>query len=556
MKSKILLLMAFFVAIQFSYSQTADHKLGIGINFIKNDYNGDYGNGVFDFSKTMYASGGLTFAYYLNPSFNLGIQGDYGNYGYFADVVNHFVGKKADVSLFGQYKLNNGYLFKKDSKLEPFISLGVGYASYYENTTITHDPTIITDGGDIILPVGLGLKYHVTSRFAIQYQYLYNFTNSDVHDQNRSGGVTNIVFGTPAHPGFKAGNDAYGQHLFSLVFSLGKLKDTDKDGVANKYDKCPDTPIGVKVDANGCPLDADGDGVADYMDKCPNTPSGVAVDAGGCPVDTDGDGVVDYLDKCPGTPAGVKVDANGCPFDADGDGVADAMDKCPDTPKGVKVDANGCPLDTDGDGVADYLDKCSGTPKGVKVDLNGCPFDTDGDGVADYLDLCSSTPAAAFGKVDLNGCPIDTDGDGIPDYLDNCPKVAGSASNNGCPEVKKEVKALFKKALQGIQFETGKSDIKPLSFPLLNQIANILILNSTYIIEVQGHTDNVGGYDYNITLSNKRAASVRQYLIEKGVTEDRITSNGYGYNKPVASNTSKIGRMTNRRVEFVVTFEK
>jgi len=110
--------------------------------------------------------------------------------------------------------------------------------------------------------------------------------------------------------------------------------------------------------------------------------------------------------------------------------------------------------------------------------------------------------------------------------------------------------------LQGIQFETGKSDIKPLSFPLLNQIANILILNSTYIIEVQGHTDNVGGNDYNITLSNKRAASVRQYLIEKGVTEDRITSNGYGYNKPVASNTSKIGRMTNRRVEFVVTFEK
>jgi OOP family OmpA-OmpF porin len=54
--------------------------------------------------------------------------------------------------------------------------------------------------------------------------------------------------------------------------------------------------------------------------------------------------VADYLDKCPDTPKGVKVDANGCPIDSDGDGVPDSLDKCPDTPKGVKVDANGCPI--------------------------------------------------------------------------------------------------------------------------------------------------------------------------------------------------------------------
>ncbi|OQA44086.1 MAG: Outer membrane porin F precursor [Spirochaetes bacterium ADurb.Bin315] len=89
--------------------------------------------------------------------------------------------------------------------------------------------------------------------------------------------------------------------------------DTDGDGVPNDRDKCLDTPAGVKVDLDGCPLDMDGDRVPDYLDKCPDTPRGVKVDANGCPLDTDGDGVYDYLDKCPGTKRGVKVDANGCP---------------------------------------------------------------------------------------------------------------------------------------------------------------------------------------------------------------------------------------------------
>jgi OOP family OmpA-OmpF porin len=121
-------------------------------------------------------------------------------------------------------------------------------------------------------------------------------------------------------------------------------------------------------------LDSDGDGVLDTLDKCPNTPIGVEVDANGCPLDTDGDGVPDYLDKCPKTPKGTTVDAKGCPLDSDGDGVIDSKDKCPNTPKGVKVDKKGCPLDSDGDGVPDHLDKCKNTPRGSKVDKNGCPL--------------------------------------------------------------------------------------------------------------------------------------------------------------------------------------
>ncbi|MBN2373894.1 OmpA family protein [bacterium] len=124
--------------------------------------------------------------------------------------------------------------------------------------------------------------------------------------------------------------------------AVAKPLDSDGDGVYDDSDRCPNTPAGVKVDANGCPLDTDGDGVYDYMDKCPGTPTGVAVDSSGCPLDSDGDGVYDYLDKCPNTPRGVQVDAKGCPVDSDEDGVYDYMDKCPDTPKSAVVDQRGC----------------------------------------------------------------------------------------------------------------------------------------------------------------------------------------------------------------------
>jgi hypothetical protein len=90
------------------------------------------------------------------------------------------------------------------------------------------------------------------------------------------------------------------------------------------------------------------------------------------PKDADCDGVPDPIDECPGTPLGVTVDARGCPLDSDGDGVPDYLDECPDTPRGLKVDSRGCPPDSDGDGVPDDLDKCPGTPKGARVDNEGC----------------------------------------------------------------------------------------------------------------------------------------------------------------------------------------
>jgi outer membrane protein OmpA-like peptidoglycan-associated protein len=348
------------------------------------------------------------------------------------------------------------------------------------------------------------------------------------------------------------------------VDKFGCSLDTDNDGVYDYLDKCPFTPVGVKVDAVGCPVDTDKDGVADYLDLCPGTPLAAQgkVDKNGCPIDTDGDGVADYLDICPNTPLDARgnITPNGCPADTDGDGVPDYLDKCPDTPSQAKgmVDSKGCLIDSDGDGVFDYLDLCANTPVEARgfIDKNGCVLDSDDDGVPDYLDKCPKTPTEARGMVDEKGCPRDTDGDGIADYIDNCPKIAGVASNKGCPEVKKEVRKLFQKALQGIQFETGKSTIKTTSFVILDQIAKVLVENPLYLVEVQGHTDNVGKPDLNLSLSDKRAAEVRNYLISKGVAQSRMTSKGFGDTKPVMSNKTPAGKAKNRRVEFVVTFEE
>ena len=340
----------------------------------------------------------------------------------------------------------------------------------------------------------------------------------------------------------KGGNDMYLQHSLGLIFNLKKPADDDKDGVANKRDKCPNTPAGVTVDAKGCPVDFDNDGVADYLDKCPKLAGSVALN--GCP-DTDNDGVADVDDKCP-TAAGLAK-FEGCP-DTDGDGVQDSKDKCPNTAAGVPVDENGCALDTDGDLVPDYLDKCPNTPKGIAVDAKGCPADADGDGVPDYLDKCPNSEKSS--AVNDKGCPMDSDGDGVPDKADKCPNTAGPASNGGCPEIKEEVKKRLNFATRGIFFETGKAIIKAESFPKLDEIVSIINEYPDYNLRIGGHTDNVGTDASNLILSQARMDAVKSYLVSKNVSDSRLEAQGFGESKPIETNKTAVGRSKNRRVEM------
>ena len=359
-------------------------------------------------------------------------------------------------------------------------------------------------------------------------------------------------------------NLAVGLTIVAGTNDRRKKTDRDRDGVLNIFDNCPETPHNVVVDAFGCPLDSDNDGVADYMDQCPNTHACAIelIDSAGCPIDTDKDGVADYEDNCPNTAQeDIKyVDATGCIADTDGDGILDNIDRCPETPAAAYdyIDQYGCPIDTDQDGVADYIDRCPNTPEAARsqVDQYGCPADSDGDGVADYLDKCPNTIPEARYHVDENGCMKDTDGDGIYDYEDACPRLSGKISNNGCPELSKEVRKILNRAMRGIQFENNKATIKPSSYPILDEVADIFLKNPAYTIEVQGHTDNVGNYQYNINLSEERAKAVREYMVNKGVEPERITAHGYGPDRPLTTNDTKEGRALNRRVEFNITFEE
>ncbi len=271
--------------------------------------------------------------------------------------------------------------------------------------------------------------------------------------------------------------------------------------------------------------DSDGDGVYDGRDNCPGTPVGIEVDESGCPkvnnADSDRDGVYDGSDNCPGTPVGIEVDESGCPkvnnADSDRDGVYDGSDNCPGTPAEIEVDEHGCPrvinTDSDGDGVFDDKDNCPDTPPGTVVDGFGCHkanlMDGDGDGVLDDQDVCPDTPKDAI--VDKRGCWV----------------------------------------VQGVQFDYKKWDVRPRFNSNLDNVENILKTNPELIIRIEGHTDDIGSMDYNLNLSSKRAQSIKDYLVGKGIDEWRITTIGLGYTQPIADNDTPEGRALNRRAEIV-----
>ena len=264
--------------------------------------------------------------------------------------------------------------------------------------------------------------------------------------------------------------------------------------------------------------------------------AGISVRFGG--TDTDGDGIYDVDDACPEV-AGLEA-FNGCP-DTDGDGIEDSKDACPNTP-GPK-EYNGCP-DRDGDTVIDKDDACPDTP-GL-VALAGCP-DADGDGVADKDDECPNVA----GPVENKGCPWpDRDGDGVPDKDDVCPDLVGTVANQGCPEVTESVRKALLDYAKTILFDTGKSTIKTESSAVLDNIADILDDYPNVRFRIEGHTDSTGSAERNQTLSQERAQSVMNYLIEKGIPSNRMTAVGYGEDRPIADNNTREGRRTNRRVEI------
>jgi len=231
-------------------------------------------------------------------------------------------------------------------------------------------------------------------------------------------------------------------------------------------------------------------------------------------------------------------------YDRDHDGVPDSLDRCPDV-KGL-VSLKGCP-DRDGDGIADIDDKCPDVFGYARY--QGCPIpDRDKDGINDEEDKCPDV----FGYARYQGCPIpDTDKDGVNDEEDKCINEPGPASNFGCPLIPEAIIQKVNLAAKNVFFATASFKLLPKSFPPLQTVVQILKDNPTFKIKVEGHTDSTGKHDMNMTLSDNRAASVATYLKTiGGIDESRITSEGFGPDRPIAPNKTTAGRAKNRRVEM------
>jgi len=319
------------------------------------------------------------------------------------------------------------------------------------------------------------------------------------------------------------------------------------------------TPIGLDIIVGGGPGLTPAAGVPQFR-----VFGGVQFAMG----DTDGDGILGDADKCPQAPEDRDgfEDSDGCPEgDNDKDGVPDDKDKCVDTPEDIDEfqDDDGCPdTDNDGDGIPDASDRCpdKAEDKDGFDDHDGCPeLDNDVDGVLDADDKWPDKKEDKDGFEDADGCPDpDNDGDGILDSSDICPDIPEVINDfkdeDGCPDDMKAVvvgDAIV--ILDKVFFRTGKATILKKSYSLLNAVAQTLQDNPQIkLVEVQGHTDSDGKDDYNLDLSNRRAASVMNYLTAYGVDKARLQSKGYGETTPIETNDTDAGKAKNRRVEFKI----
>lgn len=218
-------------------------------------------------------------------------------------------------------------------------------------------------------------------------------------------------------------------------------------------------------------------------------------------------------------------------------------------------------LDTDHDGVPDDYDACPNDAEdhlGAQPD-DGCPNppDRDGDGVLDKDDRCPDERGPASNQ----GCPepTDIDKDGIPNTEDACPKEPGPKSSdpgkNGCPQFFARDGSELR-IFQQVHFASGSATILPDSFPLLQEIANLLAASPNIkLMSIDGHTDNRGPAPLNRTLSQSRASAVMAWLTQHNVSQARLAAKGYGPDKPIETNDTDPGRAKNRRVEFKILKE-
>ncbi len=455
-------------------------------------------------------------------------------------------GRYTGLDLVGKYYITN--IFPLDARViyspfdygtwSPNVFVGLGLLKYDCKITtklVSPEKPVATSGLTGMIPFGVGaqIKLGYDISLDVNLEFTYSLTDNLNYYKNGSPTAADMYYGLSV-------GAAVPVSMFEKLFAGGPKKpEVDSDG-----DRIPDADEELKYHTDPLKVDTDGDGLSDGDEVLRYHTDPLIVDTDGdglsdgdevlryhtdpLKVDTDGDSLSD-------TEEILKYHTDPLKADTDSDGLSDSAEL-------LKYHTDPLKADTDGDGLPDGEEV-------LRIHTDPLKVDTDGDGLSDGEEVS---------KYHTDPLNPDTDKGGVNDGVEvqrgtNPLDKSDDGGKAAVVEQKSEQKVGESIILVGVEFKSNSSEILPTSAEILSKAYNTLKLNPKLELEIQGHTDNVGNPEKNQKLSEARAKSVKDYLVQKGISADRLTTKGFGQTKPIGSNTTKEGKQKNRRIEFLRT---
>lgn len=398
------------------------------------------------------------------------------------------------------------YHFPPTMEVRPFMYAGIGGAAYLrQDRSDNYIPEgKYTVNSSVHVPVGFGFEIPTSKSVSFYIDFGGRFMD-DYTDRWKG----NSIIDETSRPGV---SDWYptGKIGFNFYFGNKEDEDADGDGLTLAEER--------KYGTNPYNADSDGDGLRDGEEIWRYNTDPLKADSDGDNLN-DGDEVLKHK-TFPNKP------------DTDDDGLNDGAEV-------LRYDTNPLSADTDGDGLSDGDEV-------LKHGTNPLNADTDSDTLNDRDEI---------EKYKTNPRDRDTDGGTVDDGTEVTRGSNPLDPKDDLSFGKNELKAEVGKAivLEGIVFKTGSAVITPVSEEVLSLALNTMTNHPELEVEIRGHTDVTGSRSFNDVLSQRRADSVRMWLVNRGIAASRIKAVGYGQDYPIDTNLTSEGRQKNRRIEFYRT---
>ncbi|MBK7107209.1 MAG: OmpA family protein [Ignavibacteriae bacterium] len=394
--------------------------------------------------------------------------------------------------------------------VSPYAYGGIGYVKWnVEDKPSELNGSTKEDGGDLYAPLGIGIEMKLSNSLLLDLSGGYNQIFSDYVNYVKGGDF----------------NDGFWNLGIGLIFTgEGGSSDSDLDGISKDQE--------IELGTNPDIADSDGDGLTDGLEF--NQYKTDPLNS-----DSDGDGLTDN-DEIKNYTTNPNI------IDTDKDGLTDGDEIYQHQTDPLREDS-------DIDGIKDKieLDEFKTNPTNSDTDKDALKDgdeihkyktdptkqDTDGDGIFDGDEIF---------KYNTNPSKADTDSGTVNDKVEIDRKT-----NPLNPEDDVVLDIAAPVILEGVTFETGSVELTPESEKMLLRVLNTLNIYPDIKVEIRGYTDNVGNTSKNLKLSQQRANSVRYWLINKGVNQERVVAKGFGKDNPIADNSTPEGKRLNRRIEFV-----